>query len=515
MTYQRSTLTLHSTAPDKIPQDAPKDAWNSVNNIFFRNGETLRARGDKPTLPGATEDAQTLVYVTIANDAGYWVYATNTGVYAHDGASEYDITPAAGWTGSETAVFTSCVLNGIAYVHATDRDPFYWDGGIASPCKPLPDWPVDGRCKALRPFKNFMFAIGMTSDPGSGQRVRWSDAASAGTVPGEWTPSASNLAGFVDLAPLSSPALEGSALRDSFLIYKGESIWQLDFVGGNDVFQVRQFSAEHGISNTNALTRGIDDVHVFISSEGDMMLTNGVDTTSILDGRAQNTFYKDFSQNRDAKFACATLARQKAVALGYPKAGSTKIDRAVIFDLSTGDIGIRELPDINCMASGSALADPGDANQWDGDPQAWDADLTVWTEEIQLATLDDVISGGAFGFSLLTDGETNDFLSGPVQAMAVKEGLSFGDPQAKKVVGRIWPKLSGENGTEVTFRLGAQDITGGPISLIPPVIYTIGQANPLDVLINARFLYMEVTSNGGAPWRLGSIDIEHKPAGLF
>lgn len=514
-TYVRESLVLSDVVPDLIPQDAPLDAWNVAENVIFKNGETVRVAGDSPTLPGAAENARTCVFIRVSG-LGYWVYATTGGIYAHDGGSEYDITPASGWTPAADAVFTSCILSGFAYINASDTGPFYWDGNPTNPCEELPGWPIGGRCIALRAHKNFLFAIGMLSEGGAaGERIRWSDAAEAGTVPGTWEPAADNLAGFLDLAPLSSPCVDGRSLRDSFLIYKQEAIYSLDFIGGNAVFRSRKLFSEHGIAFANALTAGIDDVHIFVGSEGDVFITNGVEVRSLLDGKAQRAFFKDFTQNSEALFACATLAREKLAILAYPKAGSVVCNRALFVDLTTLQLGFRDMPDIYCMAEGQALEDVGLSNAWDGDNQPWDDDDSIWPEEVVGATLDDVIAGGSFGFVLVSDAGAENFVSGPVHSMAVKTGLALGNAQHRKLVTRIWPKVFGREGDTLTFRLGAQDITGGPISLIDPITFTIGQDTHLDCFLEGRFLAVQVASDGGAVWRMGSLDVEYKPTGAF
>lgn len=513
MTYQRTSLNLHSLVPDLIPQDAPVDAWNAGNNVVFRNKESARVFGDSPTLPGAAIDARTCVFLTVQG-TGYWVYATPGGVYAHDGSTQIDITPT-GWALPDTpeTVWSSCVLNGIAFINASDRDPVFWSGDVLEACQPLPDWFTDGRCLTLRAHKNFLFAIGMISE--GAQRVRWSDAAEAGTVPQFWSPAPDNLAGFVDLAPLSSPCVEGATLRDSFVVYKQESIWSFDFVGGNAVFAIRMMFAEHGIAGPNALTMGMDDVHLYVGNEGDVFIHDGVRVQSVLDGRAQRDFYGDFSANANRVFSAATLAREKLGIIIYPRAGSTKGDRALLFDFVNGDIGFRDMPDVLCAGEGGALRDVGDQNSWDGSPTAWDEDNNAWTAEIFGQTLDDVLVGGGFGFALISDPGARDFITGPVAARLEKSGLSFGDPQRRKMIGRVWPKVTGRAGDVLKVRLGGQDITGGPVSLNQPVDFTIGQTTSIDAFIQGRYLSIDISSEGGAPWRMGSLDVEFREVGGF
>ena len=506
--YARETVKFSSIAPDLIPQDAPADVWNTASNIYFHNGETRRVPGDLPTLPGAQTDARTMIY-----NGQYWVYCTIDGIFAHNGALEFDITPLAGWAGDPDALFTSCGLSGITYINASDRDPAYWDGVLTNPCEPLPGWPTDGRCNALRAHKSFLFGIGFISE--GGQRVRWSDAAEPGTVPGTWDPQPDNFAGFIDLNPLFSPALDGITLRDTFVIYKGESVWGLDFVGGNAVFQARKLFAEAGLVNVNAVCAGVDDRHIFVGSDGDVYQTDGVQVVSILEGRAQRTFYEDFTTNKAGLYAAVVLARGKQALISYPETGGTVGTRGLLYDFASGAIGFRDMPNVLCAAAGALLSDVSAINSWDGDPEAWDTDPSRWNFSVAAASLDDVLVAGSLGFACISENSTQDFLEEPVQASLEKEGLAFGSPERRKLVKQIWPKFAGVAGDIIQVRMGGQEITGGPITLVAPVNFVIGQAEPLDLWISGRYLYLQIESNGGSPWALGSMDIVYRDLGAW
>lgn len=508
---QRQTLSLRSIAPDLLAQDAPGEVWNEGNNVAFKDGYAVRVAGDADTLPAAAASPRACVFLRNLGQP-FWVYCTATGIFAHDGETEFDITPAGGWSGpGPDETYTACVLGAFAYFNASDRDPVYWDGNTANPCQPLPDWPANGRCLALRAHKSFLFAIGMISEGGgTGQRVRWSDAAEAGTVPGAWTPAADNLAGFVDLVPLASPALDGHDLRDSFLIYKGESIWQLDFIGGQAVFNARIAFAEAGIAGTGALCSGPKDEHLFIGSDADIYVTDGVDVRSVLDGRAQRTFDSELSETLGGIFSGAYLAREKAGLLAYPANGGGTGTRALLFDFSSGDIGFRDMPDVLCASAGQRLFPPPLPRIWDNQTATWNAIDERWSDTSRSASFDDVLIGNASGF-LVVGADTNAVLT----ARLAKAGLAFGDPQARKMITRVWPKLEGRTGDVVQFRLGGQEISGGPVRLANVLNFTIGQEEPLSVFVQGRFLSMEIESVTAAAWRLGSVDVEVKGVGNF
>jgi len=510
--YARQTLELHSVAPDLIPQDAPATAWNVAQNVFFRNRESYRANGDAPTLaPGRT--IRTMIFVK-AFGVSYWVYATADGIYAHDGTDEFDITPT-GWTPSPSGpTYTSCVLGGVAYINASDRDPVYWAGDTARPCDVLPDWPVGGRCISLRAHRNFLFAIGMISE--GEERVRWSDAAEAGQIPDSWTPRPDNFAGFLDLAPLSSPCFDGVTLKDVFLIYKGEAIYSLSFNGDPaSVFTARKIFSELGVIAPNAVLTGPDDNHLFVGNDGDVYMTEGVFMKSVLDGRAQREFYRSLSSSGEAIFATAMLMREKLGLISYPISEEGTPGRLLAFDFSSGDIGFRDLPETYAMASGPALMPIGPGSEWDEDDEAWNDDTTAWNTRIELQTIEDVIIGSDLGTLTISSPTAKDFASGPVNAVLQKLGASFGDAEARKQIRRVWPKVTGRDGDVLTFRVGGQEEANGDVFWGPPVNLTIGGSNQIDCIVQGRFMALEVSSKGGGPWRLGTIDVEYRGVGKW
>ena len=109
-----------------------------------------------------------------------------------------------------------------------------------------------------------------------------------------------------------------------------------------------------------------------------------------------------------------------------------------------------------------------------------------------------------------------DFVTGPVLARLEKHGLAFGDAERYKMIQRVWPKIKGRAGDIVTFRIGGQQITGGPVTWAPPVDFVISaEPNHIDTFITGRFLSMEISSNGGAAWQMGSIDLEFVEQGKW
>ena len=501
----RTTLLLHSVAPDLNPPDAPAEAWNSANNVIFRNGETIPVATGLPAFTGGLTTALALIYTEI-NASPYWVYAGKDGVFATDGSAHFDITPAS-WNGTIAArtVWTACVLGGLVVINRSDDDPVWWSGDPASACTKLPGWIVGARCIAMRAHKNFLFAIGRLDVDAS--LVSWSDAAEAGTIPATWVPAADNLAGDVVLMAGVDPCIDGLTLRDSFIIYKGQSIWSLDFTGDpSTVFASRKMFDNTGLASTNAVA-GDHTRHLYIDTSGDVFETNGVEAASVLDGRAKSTFYTDLDEFSQGKCSSAMLVRENSIVLAYPRTGDGVAMRAVSIDLSSGDIGFHDVDRVKCMATGRFIQAPG-SGDWDDDPDAWKTDKSAWNEAFSGATKDDVISGGDGGFTLLGAGDT-------LAMFAQKMGMAFGNPDRRKLVSRLWPKVTGTEGRPISLRVGGQETPGGPVSWNASQIYLVGQDAPIDVMVTGRYLAIELDADPGDPFRVSSFDVTYVETGRW
>ncbi|MFT3973157.1 MAG: hypothetical protein QM699_06830 [Amaricoccus sp.] len=511
-TYVRETVELHGSFPDLIPQDAPATGWNNTNNVYFLNGETRRVAGDLPVMGTPLTDPRTVCFYTDAAGQPYWVYAGPGGIYCTDGVNHFDITPATGWTPEATGIYTSSSYNGFVIINCTTERPVYWPGTPASKCLPLPGWPNTWRCMSIRPHEQFLFAVGMLNEAGF-QRVRWSDAAEAGTMPQQWEATAENLAGFVDCLPSHSPCIDGHTCRDAFLVFKGQSIHEFVFVGGNTVFNARRLFTGVGLAGVNGVTDGPSDQLLFAGSDGDWYKTDGVQYASVLEGIAQQTFYSESDEDLLGKLASVTLSRLSISWLFYPMRGETIANRAICYTWATGEVSFRDMQPVFSAASGRLLSDATLQNSWDGAVGVWNTDRNVWNYSLSGSTGEDVIAG-VDGASLLAF-ENSDIEANPLPGYAIKQGLAFGDAQRRKMVKAIWPKVRGALGDQILIRAGGQETTNGPVTWSDAQPYVIGSGLPVETFVEGRYLALEVSSENGSPWALGTIDVEFRGLGLW
>ena len=77
--------------------------------------------------------------------------------------------------------------------------------------------------------------------------IKWSHASEANSVPSSWDETSATLdAGEYELADSQGEILSGKQLRDSFLIYKSDSIWGMNFIGTPYIFRFYEVSTQYG-----------------------------------------------------------------------------------------------------------------------------------------------------------------------------------------------------------------------------------------------------------------------------
>ena len=79
-------------------------------------------------------------------------------------------------------------------------------------------------------------------------RVRFSDIATANSVPGSWDATdVTKSAGFIDLVQI--PTDRESDLGSNFIIYSSDQTWLMEFIGGQFIFQTRKLFNDAGVIN--------------------------------------------------------------------------------------------------------------------------------------------------------------------------------------------------------------------------------------------------------------------------
>ena len=128
-------------------------------------------------------------------------------------------------------------------------------------------------------------------------RVRVSNLVTANSVPDSWNeadPTRSALAN--DLVEMKTAIVDGAVLGSNFIIYSSDSIFLMEFVGGQFIMNFRKLFTDAGLINQNCVVEVEGKHHCF--GPADIYVHDGTTKQSICDERVKNFIYQGLNNQR-------------------------------------------------------------------------------------------------------------------------------------------------------------------------------------------------------------------------
>lgn len=507
---------------DIDPVDLPPSVWTESSNMIAKPGAMHRARGWVEVFEYPEGNPVYLLYSPQLGEP-YWVYCGLAKIWSLSPIGDHaDITPASlssnvtdGWSGGN--------LNGLAVLNSLENSPCYWYAGVpGNIALDLPGQRDGTRYRVMRPFKYHLIGMGVVDGAGDYRdAVHWSDAADPGQIPATWVPAADNEAGDNILSDENGDIIDGAPLRDSFFIYKQDSIYEMTYIGGASVFRFRKVFGATGVLTKNCIVR-VKGTHVVLGN-GDIYQHDGQNMQSIVDGRMRNKFFSAIdNENYKNSFVVYSEADEE-VWFCVPSTGETNPSVALVWNVTTNEFGYRELPRPFFAATGVIASEStSDSGDWDGDPGQWNQDTTAWLSSDISATEDAVMlavpSYGDIGRQptahLYKANATTTFDGLGYTSTIGRLGLDLGDPQREKAIRRVWPHMNAPAGTAFTLELFNQRDAGGGQEQVEVQSFEVGTEG-VAVNCNARYLGVRVSTDASVDWDISGLDIEYMPQGRF
>lgn len=502
---------------DAADEYLPLSAWTAANNVKFENGFIEKFAGEKAVFDALTISPRFLMPVPTTS-AYFWVYLGTAKAFATDGTSHFDITRATGGDYSATGanVWTGCVLGGVPICNNFNDDPQMWlppNGGTDLAL--LSNWPASTKCRALRAYKNYLIALDVTkAGTRYPQMVKWSHPADPGTVPTSWDHTdPTKEAGEYPTSETAGANVDCAVLGGVNMIYKDDSIWTMQWVGGVSVFRITPLISTFGILARNCVGELPGFRHV-VFGQDDIVVFDGRGLQSILDRKYKRALYNAIDTTNYAASFTVVYPAQTSVWFCFPRSGSAFCNAALVWNWKDNTLTFRDLANVAHGAAG-IINDSTVVLTWDADTQPWDLDNSIWDADPFNPAALSLLMANASGNKLLQIDQTETFTGVPFTAYVERTGLGYPvkvdappDYTNMKYVTKLWPHLIGPTGTAVEISVGSQEVINGPVTWESTETFIIGQDLFVEPMVSARIHTLRVRSTGSQTWRMHGYDVE-------
>lgn len=496
---------------DVQPQELPPNAWSFAQNMRFRDGAAEKVGGSTAVL---TTPAVAPYFITPFRNLNskFWVYCGLAKVYCDDGTTRTDITAVGAPTGAIDDRWTGGSAEGVLVLNNGKDQPVFWGGVPATPCAILTGWNANWRAASLRPFKNYLVGLDITKVATRyANMVKWSAAAVPGSLPASWDETdATKDAGEVDLAETTDQLIDQMVLGDINVIYKQNSMYGMQYIGGQQIFRFFRLPGEVGMMARGCVA-STPKGHVVLTA-GDVILHTGQGPQSIVSGRDRKWLFNNMDQTNFARsFLCVNYAKNE-VWICFPESGQATCTLALVWNWQDDEFGVRQLQNTTYGASGQISTTS--SSTWASDGNPWSTDTTTWNNDGFSATENRLLLTQTD--PLIVQAETGGTFNGTtITSILERTGLAFDAPDEVKTVRSIVPRIDAAPGTVLTIQLGASmDAEVGPL-YGPPITYTVGTTRKADGFATGRFLAVRISGTSAQPWRLKSYDLDFSKRGYF
>lgn len=502
---------------DLSAHELPMGVWTDVNNIRFLDGYASLIYGETEFYRDSPHTPYYIFPVTLGVDE-YWIHAGAEKVYALTNSgvvSVYtNLTRQTGgvdvnYAGAPNA-WTFTTVSGIPVINAGNAvdPPQYWDLNLSSRFQTLTNWPANTYCKALRGFKSFLVALNITkSGTNYPYMVKWSNPAVPGGIPDSWDEAdPTSEAGEFDLPDGYGEIVDGAQLRDSFMVYRKDSIWRMDLVGGS-LMRFQKVIGNSGALNRNCIAEFLGNHLVLTNS--DIIIHDGAQPSQVLDKVSRRWLFMNIEPLAIDKCFVFTNPYFNEIFICFPELGVSVPNKALVYNYRDSTISVRDLPQTHHAHYGPIPDDSSgvwaqDLDPWLADPSAWNGpDLVPNNSKVMLACASNKI--------YMLDSAVSNL--GSVRACKLeRRGLSLDAPETIKLVTKILPRILGQNGAHITISVGGQNDPYEEPQWVSQE-FVLGETVGVEFLVAGRYIAVKFESGDAYYWRIDSFDVEFSVSG--
>ena len=331
-----------------LVQDVPAhrmalSGWSDVRNVRFALNGVRTVEGYKDTF---ILESTIMALFPIREQI---VAMTLTGAFRLDGDILTSIGRPSPYTGSDIDYWMGGVFNNWLVVTNGVDVPQVLDTNSLGIFSDMPAWPGARRAKVIRPFREFLIALGV-SDSGTYdmRRVKWSTPADPGTLPASWDHTDPAVeAGELSLGEGSDIIVDGVQMQDEFFIFTAQQTWAMRYIGGQFIFSVAKVSDNTGLLAPGCFT-DVPGAGLLIVTPSDIIVLG---KGSIAEGTVRNEFFKRVDAQYYHRTRVLHLLDDNEVWIVFPESGSSLLTLAYVWNYRLGVWSLIDIPTSRCAAA--------------------------------------------------------------------------------------------------------------------------------------------------------------------
>jgi hypothetical protein len=413
--------------------------------------------------------------------------------------------------------WTATNLNGVIVATNGHDIPQTWplnSSGVpllTVPFVRLRNFPQGNKCKVIRAFRTFLIGLNWTRTKEEPRLVKWSTEASSGNQPVTWDETDATLdAGEFELADTPGNIIDGLPLGDSFIIYKDDSIYIMNYVGTPYIFSFKLLSPTIGLLAKEAVAE-FEGGHFFMGNS-DFYVCNGQTVTAMLSKRLRRTVYDELNGDNYQKcFVAADYVRNEMMAC-YPAGSSTVVNKALIWNWKDNTFSFRDLPNTSYISSGIVEITAGAT--WDAASGTWDADSDPWGATNYDNVIKNIVFADVTNTKIFRDNKGNKSGADTMSAYIERSGYDLGDPQSVKFVSAVYPQIEVSGNNTVDVYIGRQMSTEEGVTWEGPIAFNPNSQSKVSCRVSGKYFAIKIESDTDIDWKLHGLAFEVQKKGL-
>lgn len=346
-------------------------------------------------------------------------------------------------------------------------------------------------------------------------------------------------AGYKDFNETGDFIVDGRQLRDLFIVYKEQSTWVMQYIGGRYVHAFRPLFHNIGALSRDCIVE-FEGKHVVLTAS-DLIMHDGQSVQSIIHQRWRDWLFNAIDSDYYENCFLAINHKNQEIWICFPEVGTSTpywCTKALVYSWIHNTYTVRDLTRAAYIANGLVpFGQSGAATlTWDAFGGTWDAAAGEWNQrgfsnaerEMLLCQAENsiTVSGSSTATpKLLKLDSTFQFDGMDFTSYIQRQGLTiagqdrFGNPvvdlQSIKHVRAVWPYFEANTGVTIGISVGSQMDINDAITWYPEQTFTVGTDRKINCRVMGRYIALRFRTTHSYDWELTGYDLDIDKAGWF